>query len=64
MVHLPGGEYTKSLEKTFEEITEFELVRRFAKPLKGKPFREFESLPLRFSPQTILDVLIDLDNVG
>ncbi len=44
MVHPLGGEYAKPLEKTFEEVTEFERMRRFAKPLKGKPFREFESL--------------------
>jgi hypothetical protein len=33
VVHPLGGEYTKPLEMTFEVITEFELVRRFAKPL-------------------------------
>ena len=48
MIHPLEGEYTKLLEKTFEEVTEFERMRRFAKPLKGKPFREFESLPLCF----------------
>ncbi len=44
MVHPLEGEYTKLLEKTFEEVMEFERMRRFAKPLKGEPFREFESL--------------------
>ena len=37
MIHPLEGEYTKLLEKTFEEVTEFERMRRFAKPLKGKP---------------------------
>ena len=48
MVHPLEGEYTKPLEKTFEEVTEFELMWRFAKPLKGKSFREFKSLSLCF----------------
>jgi hypothetical protein len=44
MIHPLEGEYMKPLEKTFEEVTEFELIRRFNKSLKGQPFREFEAL--------------------
>lgn len=46
MIHPLEGEDVKPLEKAFEEVTKFELMRRFASPLEGKPFREFEFLPL------------------
>lgn len=44
MIHPLEGEDVKPLEKAFEEVTKFELMRRFAELLKGQSFREFEFL--------------------